>query len=270
MQTTRSSTNALGRVARSLNGVRLAGALGNSSRDRFRLAVYHVRQALGRRVPAVVPRPITVRLAPDGFPVLISDPGELSALHHIFQKEEYAVHGNPRVIFDLGANVGFATLYFSRRFPDTRIVAVEGDPRTYARLVRNVEGLPNVTTLNRAMATTDGPLTFYSSRYSLWSGLTPQSAEATAVQVEGITLDSLRKHVGIEEVGLLKLDSEGAEFDVLRASQLDVVNEIIAEIHYDLSSDSTETDVRNALSGFDMTFVPQGSDRSFLYAHRAA
>ena len=37
---------------------------------------------------------------------------------------------NPSVIFDLGANVGFVTIYYRRRYPDARIVAVEADPAT--------------------------------------------------------------------------------------------------------------------------------------------
>jgi FkbM family methyltransferase len=247
-----------------------AAAFGFAGVDRRRLAWFHVQTALSRRIRLVPsPSPIRVALAPDGHEVLISDPGELAALGHIFNDDEYRASGTPDVIFDLGANVGFATLYFSRCFPQARIVSVEADPRTYARLCQNVSALPNVTPLNLAVTHADGPVPFHSSPYSLWSGLTAQSTGTVEITVEGITLSTLMARTHVKRVGLLKLDIEGAEFALLRTHALGAVDEIVGEIHFDLVTDVAESQLNAELCEFTTKFVPQmNPERSFLYACR--
>jgi len=42
--------------------------------------------------------------------------------------------------------------------------------------------------------------------------------------------------VGVDHVDLLKIDIEGAEFDLLATAPLDRVGEMGAEIHYDLGT----------------------------------
>jgi tRNA1(Val) A37 N6-methylase TrmN6 len=42
-------------------------------------------------------------------------------------------------VFDCGANIGFATIFFKWLFPKARIYAFEPDPATYALLEKNVK-----------------------------------------------------------------------------------------------------------------------------------
>jgi hypothetical protein len=70
-------------------------------------------------------------------------------------------------------------------------------------------------------------------------------------------------------IGLMKLDIEGAEFAVLRTRDLCAVDEIVAEIHFDLGTDVDESRLSAELQEFTTRFVPQlNPERSFLYAHR--
>jgi FkbM family methyltransferase len=50
----------------------------------------------------------------------------------------------PQAIIDLGAHVGMSVLYFRERYPAARILAVEPNPANFAKLERNVGGLPDV------------------------------------------------------------------------------------------------------------------------------
>jgi FkbM family methyltransferase len=173
------------------------------------------------------------------------------------------------VILDLGANVGFATLFFHRRFPEARIVAVEADPATYRRLVRNVGSLPRVTTVHAAITGSDGPVTFYPSAESIGSSMFPRDGAAATVSVAGLSIATLMQQHHLDSVDLLKLDIEGAELEALRVAPLHDVGELIAEVHYDLHHADQAT-MRHLLEGFDARFVPLDQPhRDLVYAVNA-
>jgi len=180
---------------------------------------------------------------------VIATVAELSVLRHVMRLHEYEAAGEPRVIFDLGANAGFATLYFSRRYPDATIVAVEPDPVTYKRLEHNVGNLPRVTLLRQAVGDTEGPVRFFPSKNSVASSLIAREGAEPPVEVTGATVASLMAAAGVGRVDLLKVDIEGAEFAALGVAPLDRVGELIVELHYDLVH-ADEESVRELLEGF--------------------
>ena len=51
---------------------------------------------------------------------------------------------NPKIIFDIGANIGISAIYFSHRFPDAKIYAFEPIKENYQLLLENTAGLKNV------------------------------------------------------------------------------------------------------------------------------
>ena len=249
-----------GCVARALRvqwllDARISASLGYRLRDRLRLGAYHLGIAFARALRLPPPSHVVVKLAPDGHEVTIGDPGELAVLHDILVHEEYRPSGDPKVIFDIGANVGFATLYFRRRFPEARIITVEADPRTYQRMARNLEGLADVTPLNLALAGVDDLVTFHSAATSIGSSLARRSDADTAVTVPGRRLQTLMEETRTTRIDLLKLDIEGAEFEALAGAPLERVSELIAEIHHDLGGGDEQT-VRELLDGFELKIEP--------------
>jgi FkbM family methyltransferase len=240
---------------------RASATLGQDPTDRLRLGAFHTWIALSRLRGVPRPRPIRVRLTPDAREIVIATGGELSVLHEILIDEEYAPRRHPQTILDLGANVGFATLFFHRRFPEARIVAVEADPATYTRLVSNVGSLPRVTTVHAAITGSDRPVTFYPSNESISSSMIPR-AGAAAVSITGVSIATLMQQHHLDSVDLLKLDIEGAELDALRTAPLDRVGELIADVHYYLHH-ADEATMRHLLEGFHARFVP------FDHPHRA-
>ena len=248
----------------------VSATLGYRRGDMFKLGLYHSVLSLAEFVHSPRPRALTVRLAPDGHKVVISGRDEIAVLHAIFLRGEYQPGDDPEVIFDVGANVGFATLFFSRCHPTAHIVAVEADPRTYPRLLHNVRELPNVTTVHRAVAGHDGSATFYPSSSSIGSSLTRIDGNVPAVVVPASRLDTLMNELGIGRIDLLKIDIEGAEFDVLATAPMDRIGEIVAEVHYGLGHGDEQT-LRQFLPGFDLRFRELSSpDLALLHASRLA
>jgi FkbM family methyltransferase len=118
-------------------------------------------------------------------------------------------------ILDCGANVGLASLYFKRLYPDARITAYEADPRLFAMLTSNLRRnrAGDVNAVHAALWTSSGTVSFAAEGTD--SGMVaalPGTPPAEAVSVPSLRL---RDVLAAGRVDLLKLDIEGAEDAVL-------------------------------------------------------
>jgi FkbM family methyltransferase len=147
------------------------------------------------------------------------------SVQEIFNEEVYTIPGceESRVIVDLGANVGVYVLYASWKYPAAQIYAVEPDTDNAEQLRKNVasNGLnARVSVVNAALSATEGEVTLFrnpdSSRgHSLahiWDG-------EHGVKVQSTSLERLFDSCKIETCDLLKMDIEGAEYQVLFGCQ---------------------------------------------------
>jgi FkbM family methyltransferase len=238
-----------------IGDARASATLGHRRADRVRLGLFHARVALAALPKVPPPKPARARLRPDGHEVELAGGGELAVMHAVMLHDEYRPHGRPETILDLGANVGLATLFLHGLFPQARIVAVEADPETYARLERNVAHLPNVTTVHAAVGGGDEPVTFYSDPESITSSALRGAGTLPGVTVPGVSIPTLMERHGMDEVGLLKLDIEGSELAALRTAPLDRVHELFVEMHYDVVERDDDA-LRALLDGFELTREP--------------
>ncbi len=138
----------------------------------------------------------------------------------------------PRIL-DCGANIGLASLFFRRLYPDARITAFEADPALFQILSANLagNGAQDVETRHAAVWTSTGTLTFQCEGSD--SGMI--SALPGAVAGRATTVPSLRLRDVIDQgpVDLLKLDIEGAEGAVLADCEpvLGRVKAIVMDLH---------------------------------------
>lgn len=151
---------------------------------------------------------------------VISDASELRVIREVFVNGEYDLPAiSPDLILDLGSNVGLSVLYFADRYPEARIIAVEPARRAFARLQRNVGGLPNVRLLRAAAVGTDGPVRLHTGWQSWASSLFAENEDMYEVEeVDGRTVDSILAAFGEKRADVVKLDVEGAEAEVLAGS----------------------------------------------------
>ena len=115
-------------------------------------------------------------------------------MRDIVLDEEYAVPGiDPETILDLGANIGIASAWFRGRYPAARIVAVEPDPDTFAKLERNLGGDDAVTLVQAAVAGESGEVDlFRPDGYSIASSVSDARAEGgSRTRVRACTIDEL-------------------------------------------------------------------------------
>lgn len=177
---------------------------------------------------------VKIRMA-DGpvFPVLLGGRTDLEVLHEITLEDEYGLsdHIDASTIVDLGAHIGLATLRLLAVRPDARVIAVEADPVLVERLRANVAGLA-VTVVHAAICGTNGQRRFFRADDSTWgNSLTRTLPWQEEVTVPSMTLSRLMETEALASVDLLKMDIEGAEWEVLANGVPDAVRAFVGEIH---------------------------------------
>jgi len=103
-----------------------------------------------------------------------------------------------------------------------------------------------------AVSAVDGYLTFHESKTNesgsiLNSHVNVQNDETTEYEVESVSLRSLRKKTGVDKVEILKLDLEGAEYELLDSVEEDDLrsfNQIFVEFHHHAIDRYNEDDTR--------------------------
>ena len=82
--------------------------------------------------------------------------GEFSLLEEVVFDDIYGIKDlpDPKVIVDLGANIGTFTLQAAKRFPNATVYAYEPDHEFYRRLCQNIQlnNITNVETFNFGVA----------------------------------------------------------------------------------------------------------------------
>jgi len=143
-------------------------------------------------------------------------------------------------VIDIGAHIGRYTITSSKQVGNTgKVVAIEADPDNFHLLKRNIvlNNLTNVLPLNYAVFSTRTRMRLYeqsaSAKYN--SVMLARAAKTkNYVEVNADTLDSILKQNGINQVNWIKIDVEGAEFEVLKGSTETLSGEnvsLLVEIH---------------------------------------
>ncbi|MFB9925555.1 FkbM family methyltransferase [Amycolatopsis halotolerans] len=188
------------------------------------------------------------------------------------------------VVLDVGAHVGLASLCFAELAPGSRIIAFEPAARTFSCLETNfARNVPGGTALRLAVAAEPGEAEFvyhphaaskstlhtdqaeedlnleaYLTNVGFDEAAKPLVREMHNVRetetVQVVTLSSVFDEYGIDRVGLLKIDVERAELEVLDGVRDDLwprIRRVLAEVH-DLNGSLGETVARLAGRGFDV------------------
>lgn len=127
------------------------------------------------------------------------------------------------VCLDIGANLGTLSLVMSSLAKQGKVFAFEPVPETFNFLVRNTSGAANIEPINAGCFSAAGKLEFhYVEEYAGGSFLSPSGISdhrEKKFMVDCVTLDSFLADRGISRVGVIKIDVEGAEDDVLAGAE---------------------------------------------------
>jgi FkbM family methyltransferase len=118
-------------------------------------------------------------------------------------------------LVDIGAHKGIVSCYLAKKYPQATVLAFEPVKENFDALLKHLEmnKITNVTAINKAV-TADGRNVHITILESDNSGSGNIYANA-GVQVPSVTLEQVFEQYHIDRLPLLKIDCEGAEFEIL-------------------------------------------------------
>lgn len=126
-------------------------------------------------------------------------------------------------LFDVGANIGQTIRDFRFHFPEAQIYSFEPSPSVYAELVDITKGTDQLKTFRLGVGSASGKLTFRENKHSnLSSFLEPGEKNwgsvINNVDVEVTTIDEFCAAERIDFIDVLKSDTQGFDFEVLKGA----------------------------------------------------
>lgn len=214
-----------------------------------RTLAFHYRNWRGA---AVDPKPrMALGLNHDGYAMSINlrpHDGDLAILYEIFARHSYRIPealldpASVNTILDLGANIGFASLYFAAHYPHAKIISVEPNPDNFSLLKANTASEPRIHPVQGCVTAVPQAEVFIGttgrgSHYQM-------NNAGRGASVRGITIAELCQANGIDHVDLVKIDIEGAEQQIFaEGTFLPRMGLIVAELHGPYTVDHFNHDV---------------------------
>ena len=175
------------------------------------------------------------------------------------------------VVIDAGANVGFFALRAAGQVgPTGKVYAFEPNPNAFRLLEHNVRqnGFHWVECVPAALSDRTGEIRFASDSRASSCGRTLSDDESSSGETSSVpctTLDAFVAERGLTRIDLLKMDTEGAEVDIVKGAltkAMPMTKRVVMESH------RTRYGVRDLLvpNGFDL--VKDGWKPNVVYFTR--
>jgi FkbM family methyltransferase len=193
-------------------------------------------------------------------------------IHQIYNPKGFEIKKGD-IVLDIGAHIGIFSIYAGKK--KAKVYSFEPTKENYDKLSSNMEKnkLNNVLLSNVAVSNKKGGSPFYicnekefNARHSLFD----PGKESKKVIMQTTTLKDIIKENKLSKINFLKLDCEGAEYDILfncPKEILDKIDKISMEFH-SLDEKRNRTTLKTFLerNGFIVSFNRKFQD--ILYAKK--
>jgi FkbM family methyltransferase len=209
---------------------------------------------------------LRLRTSEQPFNMLLTLPGQIE--NTIAKTKQYEPHimssiysfmREDGVFLDIGANIGIHALYTAASFKNSKTICFEPHPTIYRELRRNIQlnpRLDNIWATDVALGDRCGKSKFYMQLDSCYNrGLSSLQCNydlvegVREVEVEVTTLDNYLDEASKENVSIIKMDTQGSEYEVI-CGAIETIEKskpiIIFEFVSDYSSEP-ETLIRNIM-----------------------
>lgn len=123
-------------------------------------------------------------------------------------------------IFDIGANIGIASIALSELFPESKVYSFEPQNDNFQLLKRNTSTFPQIFPFELALGSKSGICSFEVNEKDPRGGkLADRKAgepPTGEVAVKVVTLDAFVSENNVEKPSVVKMDVEGFELEVLK------------------------------------------------------
>ena len=189
-----------------------------------------------------------------------------------YDVEDFEINTNDTVI-DIGAHIGLFSLLVSQLCKTGKILSFEPVSENFDLLVSNLKlnHIKNILPFNMAVSKNSGRLDLFLNNDQSAHSIFSKSSES--ISAESTSLQKIFDENKISSCKLLKLDCEGAEYqiiDSLPSEYLDKIQNIVMEYHL---ADTKPELIKSLIlkienAGFKIKTRPHYNDMGFLIARK--
>ena len=157
------------------------------------------------------------------------------------------------VLFDVGSHMGTYTDIVLKVYPDCKSFLFEPQSKIFKKIEQKYSNIENIDVFNLAISDTEKKQNLNLNNHDLTASLLDFDPKSNYLKfkaklyqtdinnmnygtelVQTITLDKFIIDNNLEKIDLLKIDTEGNEFNVLKGleKKINIVNNILIEIHH--------------------------------------
>lgn len=176
------------------------------------------------------------------------------------------------VIIDIGAHTGMFSALASQYCKKGKVLSYEPNKENYAILIENVQNnkLENVSAYKSAVSSKSGIIRLYLNKKDFAAHSLYKKSKQW-IDVESTTISEIFENNGLTKCDLLKLDCEGAEYDIimnLPDSYFEKIDKICLEYHNIKENPFTYDDLIENLESHNFSVKKRtiSNERGFIYA----
>ena len=154
----------------------------------------------------------------------------------VFMNTRYEIDlpSKPKTIIDGGSNIGYASVFYARKYPEAEILAIEPDSSNFELVKKNTVPYKNITPIKSAIWGKSTYLKIANPETEKWAFEVEETTSDKPGAFQAFSILDLIEKMNWESVDLLKLDIEGSEMSVFEKDYeqwLPKVKLLIIELH---------------------------------------
>lgn len=164
---------------------------------------------------------------------------DISMAYECILRDDYQIKNlrasKGSVVLDIGSHIGSFSLAVAKKHPDIKIFSFEPSPYSYKILKKNIElnNYQNIVPFNKAVTSNGRNVAIYfnplnSAADSLYK------RNSCYIVVPSISLEKIFQKGNIKKCAFLKMDCEGAEYDIILNTPIKILQKVermILEYH---------------------------------------
>lgn len=193
---------------------------------------------------------------------------DISTFEQIFIRKDYEIDIDfePKLIIDGGAYIGLSAVYFTNRFNNAKIIAIEPAKSNIELFKKNTENYDNVTLIKAALWSQSKALVVKDVGLGEWGYLVNDIVKNDEDTIQGVTIDELLKNSRFPYIDILKLDIEGSEVELFTQNYgqwLGKVKVLIIELHESIKPGCSKV-FFNSIKGYDFSHSFKGENEILI------
>jgi FkbM family methyltransferase len=184
-----------------------------------------------------------------GVDIKITSRLDLFIIQEVFYEKIYNLNlKNPRNIIDIGGHIGLFSIEKALKYSSSVVWSYEPNKDTFEIFSENVamNNIKNIKIFDIGVSSKAGKHLFYKDRNPSVSGFYKASSKHTKDIIGTISLEDVFRINKIKYCDLLKIDCEGAEFEILLNTPDHIfkkIGKLLVEYHDDFSRKYSHNDL---------------------------